>query len=151
MACGVETRGAPRSPMRMALVCRNHKVVTVSCLIKRVLKMSIYLQTSSQRSGTDHKLLSTPNGTLFEILASREEVGNPIYLIRGTVPPGVAVPLHSHPDLEPRLVLCRKGKKHACASPSSRGASNLRSVGYLPRSDRRSLRNGIVATLIQSP
>src|SRR5215468_2676162 len=36
------------------------------------------------------------------------------------------------------------------ASSSSRGASNLRCVGYLPRSDRRSPRNGIVATLIQS-
>jgi quercetin dioxygenase-like cupin family protein len=40
-----------------------------------------------------------------EILASPEEVGDEICLIRGTLPPGVAVPLHSHPDLEVFYIL----------------------------------------------
>jgi quercetin dioxygenase-like cupin family protein len=61
--------------------------------------MSVSAQTNA------HKPLSAPNGTLFEILASPQEVGDDICLIRGTMPPGVAVPLHSHPDLELFYVL----------------------------------------------
>jgi len=38
--------------------------------------------------------------TLIEFLASPDEIGSEICRIRGTVPPGVVVPLHSHPDLE---------------------------------------------------
>jgi GMC oxidoreductase/Domain of unknown function (DUF1772) len=41
--------------------------------------------------------LSTPDGTLIETLASPEEVGDEICLIRGTVPPEVAVPLEVMP------------------------------------------------------
>ena len=79
--------------------------------------MSVNAQTSTSPNRAAHKPLSTPNGTLFEFLAPPEEVGDGICLIRGTVPPGVAVPLHSHPDLEPRLVLWRKGEKaRLCAS-----------------------------------
>jgi quercetin dioxygenase-like cupin family protein len=67
--------------------------------------MSINAQTSARSTRTAHKRLSTPNGTLFEILASPEEVDDGICLIRGTVPPGVVVPLHSHSDLEIFYVL----------------------------------------------
>lgn len=42
----------------------------------------------------------TPDGTIVEFLASPDEAGAEICLIRGTLPPGVAVPLHSHPDME---------------------------------------------------
>jgi len=63
--------------------------------------MSTNAKTRVHPSRTAHRLLSTPNGTLFEILASPEEVGDGFCLIRGTVPPAVAVPLHSHSDLEP--------------------------------------------------
>lgn len=62
--------------------------------------MSINPQTSTLPSPTAHAPLAMPNGTLFEILVSPEEVGDGICLIRGTMPPGVAVPLHSHPDME---------------------------------------------------
>ena len=72
---------------------------------REFLKMSINAHTSSQPIRTTYKRLSTPNGTLFEILASPEEVEDGICLIRGTVPPGVAVPLHSHSDLEIFYVL----------------------------------------------
>ena len=67
--------------------------------------MPVNVQTSTPPSRTTQKLLTTPNGTLFEILASPEEAGDGIYLIRGTLPPGVAVPLHSHRDLELFYVL----------------------------------------------
>ena len=62
--------------------------------------MAVDAQMSPPPSRTAHKVLTTPNGTLLEILAPPEEVGDGICLIRGTVPPGAAVPLHSHPDLE---------------------------------------------------
>lgn len=66
--------------------------------------MSINAQAISP-SRTAHKPFSTPGGTVIEVLASPEEVGDGICLIRGTVPPGVAVPLHSHPDFEVFYVL----------------------------------------------
>lgn len=45
-------------------------------------------------------VVHSERNALREILASPEEVGDGICLIRGTVPPGVAVLLPSHPDLE---------------------------------------------------
>ena len=72
---------------------------------RELQKMSVDLQAGSQPSGTAHRRLSTPNGTLFEILASPEEVGDEICFIRGTMPPGNAVPLHSHSDWELLYVL----------------------------------------------
>jgi quercetin dioxygenase-like cupin family protein len=62
-------------------------------------------RTSTPPTPTAPRRLSTPNGTLFEILASPKEVGDPICLIRGNLPPGVSVPLHSHADLELFYVL----------------------------------------------
>jgi quercetin dioxygenase-like cupin family protein len=44
-------------------------------------------------------------GVLLQFLASPEEVGDGICLIRGTMPPGVVVPLHRHEDLEVLYVL----------------------------------------------
>jgi quercetin dioxygenase-like cupin family protein len=82
------------------MMLRSPKAVT-----EREFKMSISPQTSIQPRRKFHERLSTPDGTLIEILASPEEVGDEICLIRGTVPPGVAVPLHSHPDLELFYVL----------------------------------------------
>jgi quercetin dioxygenase-like cupin family protein len=55
--------------------------------------------------GNHHKQRLTPNGTFFEFLASPAETGSEICLIRGTIPPGVAVPLHSHSDVELFYVL----------------------------------------------
>jgi quercetin dioxygenase-like cupin family protein len=67
--------------------------------------MSIALQTNSQPHRTIHKMLSVPDGALIEILASPEEIGDGICLIQGTLPPGIVVPLHSHPELEVFYVL----------------------------------------------
>jgi quercetin dioxygenase-like cupin family protein len=46
------------------------------------------------------KPLAMPNGTLFEILTSPKEIGDEVCLIRGTLPAGSVVPLHSHEDFE---------------------------------------------------
>jgi quercetin dioxygenase-like cupin family protein len=92
---------------------------------REFLKMPIDAQTSTQLTQTAYKRLSTPNGTLFEILASPEEVGDGICFIRGTVPPGVAVPLHSHSDLEIFYIL--EGAMEVFQSKE--GASGWTTVG----------------------
>jgi quercetin dioxygenase-like cupin family protein len=67
--------------------------------------MSTQLLTKIAEERNQHEQRITPNGTLFEFLASPDETGSEISLIRGTVPPGAAVPLHSHRDVELFYVL----------------------------------------------
>ena len=67
--------------------------------------MSNQRSTKSTQQLNHHKQRFSPNGTLFEFLASPDEAGLDICLIRATLPPGVAVPLHSHPDVEIFYVL----------------------------------------------
>jgi quercetin dioxygenase-like cupin family protein len=104
--------------------------------------MSVNVQVRTPSSRTAHRLLSMPNGTLFEILASPEEAGDAICLIRGTVPPGVAVPLHSHPDLELFYIL--EGSIEIFQSKE--GASGWTTVGVggvvaIPDNVKHALRN----------
>jgi quercetin dioxygenase-like cupin family protein len=62
--------------------------------------MSTQLLTTRKETRNRHEQRITPNGTLFEFLVSPSEAGAEICLIRGTIPPGAAVPLHSHADVE---------------------------------------------------
>jgi len=63
------------------------------------------LQTENDQRRDDRRQRITPDMTLIEFLASPDEIGSEICLIRGTLPPGVVVPLHSHPDPEVFYVL----------------------------------------------
>ena len=77
-------------------------------LTSRELKMKKILmptKTESTREYNHHGQRVTPDGTLVEFLASPDEIEADICLIRGTIPPGVAVPLHSHRDMELFYVL----------------------------------------------
>ena len=67
--------------------------------------MSTKLAVKSREERKHQKQRHMPNGTLFEFLASPDESGSEICLIRGTIPSGVAVPLHSHSDVELFYVL----------------------------------------------
>ena len=67
--------------------------------------MSTTLAMKNTEKRNHHKQRLMPNGALFEFLASPNETGSDICLIRGTIPPGVAVPLHSHSDVELFYVL----------------------------------------------
>jgi len=58
------------------------------------------LQTENDQRRDDRRQRITPDMTLIEFLASPDEIGSEICLIRGTLPPGVVVSLHSHPDPE---------------------------------------------------
>jgi quercetin dioxygenase-like cupin family protein len=76
------------------------------------------------------------------MLASPEEVGDGICLIRGTLPPAVAVPLHSHSDVELFYVL--EGSMEIFQSKD--GASGWATVGVgavvaVPANVKHALRN----------
>ena len=44
-------------------------------------------------------------GPTIEFLTSPQDTQSDFCVIRGTLPPGVFVPLHSHPDIEEFLVI----------------------------------------------
>ena len=59
-------------------------------------------------------------GPTVEILTSPQEIQNDFCMLKGTIPPGGFVPLHSHPDTEDFLVipgeiegLKQRGEDHA--------------------------------------
>jgi quercetin dioxygenase-like cupin family protein len=66
--------------------------------------MSTQLSLKSTEKGNHYKQ-RLPDGNLVEFLASPGEAEAEICLIRGTMPPGVVVPLHSHADVEIFYVL----------------------------------------------
>jgi quercetin dioxygenase-like cupin family protein len=113
--------------------------------------MSVNSQTNTPLSRAAHQPLSTPNGTLFELLASPQEGGEPICLIRVTVPPGVVVPLHSHPDLEIFYIL--EGSMEIFQA--KKGANGWKAVGVgdavaVPGNVKHALRNtsSLPATIV---
>jgi quercetin dioxygenase-like cupin family protein len=83
----------------------------------------------------------TPNKTLFEFLTLPEETGE-ICLIRGTIPPGATVPLHSHSDVEIFYVI----EGWIEAFQSGNGSQGWRGVGpgkilSIPGNTKHALRN----------
>lgn len=67
--------------------------------------MTTQVLTNNTQERTHHRQRLTPDGALVEFLASPDEVAAELCLIRGTVPSGGVVPLHSHIDLEIFYVL----------------------------------------------
>ena len=67
--------------------------------------MSAKPLTKDQPTDAVDKQVFNAAGVLLQFLASPEEVGDGICLIRGTMPPGVVVPLHRHEELELLYVL----------------------------------------------
>jgi len=49
-------------------------------------------------------------GPTVEFLTSPQEAGIDFCLLRGVIPPGVSVPLHSHPDTEDFIVISGEGQ-----------------------------------------
>ena len=49
-------------------------------------------------------------GPSVEFLTSPQETGTDFCLLRGVIPPGVSVPLHSHPDTEDFIVISGEGQ-----------------------------------------
>ena len=77
-------------------------------------------------------------GVLCQFLASPEEVGDAICLIRGTMLPGVVVPLHSH--AEPELLYILEGSLEVFR-PSGWMTVGVGEVVTIPGSVKHALRN----------
>ena len=96
----------------------------------------------SQAGYVAGKQLFNAAGVLLQFLASPGEVGDAICLIRGTMPPGVVVPLHSHS--EPEVLYVLDGSLQAYRS--TEGANGWTNAGVgdvviIPGSVKHALRN----------
>jgi quercetin dioxygenase-like cupin family protein len=87
--------------------------------------MSTQLSTNNTEERNHDRQRLTADGTLIEFLASSDETGSDICLIRGTMPPGRLAPLHSHADVELFYVL--EGSLECLQSRN--GTARWRTVG----------------------
>lgn len=80
-------------------------------------------------------------GVLCEFLASPEDVGDTFCLIRGTMPPRVAVPLHSH--AEPEILYILEGELEVFRGERSSGwmTAGVGEVIIVPGAVKHALRN----------
>jgi quercetin dioxygenase-like cupin family protein len=113
--------------------------------------MTTQLSTKSTEARNHPEQRITPNGTLFEFLVSPDDARAEICLIRGTLPSGAAVLLHSHPDVELFYVL--EGTLEAFQS--SDGTPRWTTVGAgdtvtIPGNTKHALRNSspLPATMV---
>ena len=82
-------------------------------------------------------------GVLLEFLATPDEVKDAVCLIRGTIPPGVIVPLHSHRD--PELFYILDGALEVFQSNelfSGWTTAGAGDVATIPGNVKHALRNG---------
>lgn len=111
--------------------------------------MSNQLLVKTTQERNRHEQRFTPNGTLFEFLVSPDEAEAEICLIRGTMPAGVAVPLHSHADVELFYIL--EGSIEAYRASDSRWATvEAGHVVTIPGNTKHALRNtsALPATIV---
>jgi quercetin dioxygenase-like cupin family protein len=71
------------------------------------LRMSIVSATENHAAHIDQKQVYEVFGVLLQFLATPEDVGDSICLIRGTIPAGIVIPLHSH--LDPEIIYILSG------------------------------------------
>jgi len=105
--------------------------------------MSAKPQRKTEPGTAVRKDVFNAGGVLLEFLASPEEVGDAICLIRGTMPPGVVVPLHRHE--EPELLYVLEGTLEVYRSnEGSAGwtAARVGDVVVIPGNVKHALRNG---------
>jgi len=113
--------------------------------------MTAQLLTKNVKERNHHRQRTTLDGALVEFLASPDEVGAELCLIRGTVRSGGFVPLHSHLDVESFYVL--EGSIEAFQSRN--GTSGWTTVGpgdvvTIPGNTKHAWRNSsaLSATLV---
>lgn len=105
--------------------------------------MSVKPLTKAQPTDAVEKQVFNAAGVLLQFLASPEEVGDAICLIRGTMPPGVVVPLHRHE--EPELLYVLEGTLEVYRSNEGSGGWTAAPVGdvvAIPGNVKHALRNG---------
>jgi quercetin dioxygenase-like cupin family protein len=80
-------------------------------------------------------------GVLLQFLASPEEVGDAICLIRGTMPPGVVVPLHKHAEVELLYVLEGSLEFFMAKEGTQWATAGMGDVIAIPSNVKHALRN----------
>jgi quercetin dioxygenase-like cupin family protein len=81
-------------------------------------------------------------GVLLQFLVTPQQVGGPISLSRGTIPPGVIVPLHSHPEPEIFYVLNGGLEVYVASGPQPGwSTSTVGEVMAIPGDVKHALRN----------
>jgi quercetin dioxygenase-like cupin family protein len=104
--------------------------------------MSTKPQTKTQSGYTADKQVFNAAGVLLQFLASPGEIGDAICLIRGTMPSGVVVPLHSH--AEPEILYVLEGSLEVFRSNRRINGWTTADVGdvlTIPGSVKHALRN----------
>jgi quercetin dioxygenase-like cupin family protein len=95
----------------------------------------------TQPSRNVDKQVFNAAGVLLQFLASPEEVGDAICLIRGTMPPGVAVPLHKHAEVELLYVLEGSLEFFMAKEGTQWATAGMGDVIAIPSNVKHALRN----------
>ena len=112
--------------------------------------MSAKPQRKTEPGTAVRKDVFNAGGVLLEFLASPEEVGESVCLIRGMMPSGVVVALHRHE--EPELLYVLEGSLEVYRSDGPSGgwmAARVGDIVVIPSNVKHALRNGssVPATL----
>jgi quercetin dioxygenase-like cupin family protein len=104
-------------------------------------RWSTPLHANAQPTQAGNKQIFNATGVLLQFLVSPDEIGDEICLIRGTMPPGVVVPLHS--QAEPEIVYILDGSLDAFKSNEQAGWSvhGVGDVITIPGAVKHALRN----------
>lgn len=81
-------------------------------------------------------------GVLLQFLITPEQTGREISLYRGTLPPGIVVPLHSHP--EPEIFYVLEGSLEVYQEGGAQQGWSITHAGYaiaVPPNRKHALRN----------
>jgi len=95
----------------------------------------------TQPSRNVDKQVFNAAGVLLQFLASPEEVGDAICLIRGTMPPGVVVPLHKHAEVELLYVLEGSLEFFMAKEGTQWATAGMGDVIAIPSNVKHALRN----------
>ena len=104
--------------------------------------MNVTYETKTGTSSTAEEQTFIVLGVLLQFLSTPEQINDQISVIRGTVPSGVVIPLHSHPDPEIFYVLNGSLEVFQAEGPSEGWQTvNVGEVVSIPGNVRHALRN----------
>ena len=105
--------------------------------------MSTKSKTKAESGQTVNQQSFDAAGVIVEFLVAPEEIQDAICLIRGTMPPGIIVPLHSHP--EPEVIFVLEGSLEVFRANQGNGngwtTASAGEVVAIPGDVRHALRN----------
>src|SRR5579862_5900463 len=95
--------------------------------------MNVTPETKTGTSSKSEQQTFIVLGVLLQFLSTPEQINDQIGVMRGTVPPGVVIPLHSHADPEIFYVLNGSLEVFQAEGPSGLANSKCRRSRFYPR------------------